>query len=175
MIDSYFKCSQNFRTRYRLLCAFNAQSTKSLPWRTICPGEPIPSRLKFFSCTTHLLACTKPVHPSPTSNSCTSTLMHPTRAPILCITSTRAPISCTSTLVHSSRAPNSCITCTRAPILCTTKLVYHSYSCTHLVHHSYSCTLLHHFYSCTHLVHPSRAPFVLVHPTALLVQKFKTR
>ena len=61
---------------------------------------------------------------------------HQSRAPLVlvhlsCITYTRAPISCTSTLVHPTRAhlvyhqyrvPNSCITHTRAPISCTSTL-----------------------------------------------------
>ena len=64
------------------------------------------------------------------SYSCTH-LVHPTRAPLVlvhlsCITHTRAPISCTSTLVHPSRAtPISCTS--RAPPCSTrTTLVHYS-------------------------------------------------
>ena len=59
----------------------HAQSTACLPWRfhaqstKVYPGGPIPSRLKFFLCTTHTLTNSRaPI-------SCT-TLIHHSRAPL---------------------------------------------------------------------------------------------
>ena len=91
-----------------------------------------------------ILCTTNLVHHS---YSCTSTLVHPTRA----------PISCTHLVHHYSRAPNSCITRTHAPISCTSALVHPS--CAPPI----SCTQLVHLYSRASLMHPTRASLVLMH------------
>ena len=89
--------------------------------------------LSCITCTRAHISCTSTlVHPTRAPISCTH-LMHPSRAPNSCITRIHAPISCTSTLVHPTRAPNSC----------TTNLVHPTRASLILVHHSrapLSCT-----------------------------------